>query len=67
MNTKEEACTMLTMQDADACKRLHNLKGRRARERGNITRFVTEIGKFTDNTTLEGKEYYKDRLHETSG
>ena len=46
MNTKEEVCTTLTKQDADAGKRLHNLKRRRARERGNFTRFVTEVGKF---------------------
>ena len=37
------------------------------RERGNITRFVKEVGKFTDTTTLEDYEYYKDRLHETMG
>jgi hypothetical protein len=67
MNTKEKVCTMLVMQDADAGKRLHNLKRRRARERGNITRFVTEVGRFTDTTTLEDCEYYKDRLHETLG
>jgi len=43
------------------------LKRRRVRERGNITRFVKEVGKFTDTTTLEDYEYYKDRLHETMG
>ena len=61
MNTKEEAYTTHIMQDAD--KRLRNLKRRRTRERGNITRFVTEVRKFTDTTTLEDYEYYKDRLH----
>jgi hypothetical protein len=65
MNAKEEDCTKLITQDADAGKRLHNSKRRRARERGNITRFVTEVGKFTDTTTLEDYEYYKDMLHET--
>ena len=43
------------------------MKRRRVRERGNITRFVKEVGKFTDTTTLEDYEYYKDRLHETMG
>jgi transcription elongation GreA/GreB family factor len=67
MNAKEEDRMKLTTQHADASKRLHNLKRRRARERGNITRFVTEVGTFTDTTTLEDYEYYKDRLHETLG
>jgi hypothetical protein len=43
MSTQEE-----DFQDADAVKTLHNLKRRRARERGNITRFVTEVVRFTD-------------------
>jgi hypothetical protein len=64
--SKEEVCTKLTKQDADADKRLHNLKRRFARERGNITCFVKEIGKFMDTTTLEDCEYFKDRLRETS-
>jgi hypothetical protein len=55
------------MQDADAGKRQHNLKRKRARERGNITRFVTEVGKFTDTTTIEDYEYYQDRLREGLG
>jgi hypothetical protein len=55
------------MRDADDGKRIHNLKRRRARERGNITRFVMELGKFTDTTTLEDYEYYKDGLHDTLG
>jgi len=55
------------MQDADAGKGLHNLRRRRAREGGNITCFVTELRKFTDTTTLEDYEYYKDGLHETLG
>jgi hypothetical protein len=67
MNTKEEDSTKLITQDADAGKRLHNLKRRCARERGNITSFITEVGKFTDTTTLEDYEYYKDKLHETLG
>jgi hypothetical protein len=67
MNTKEEDSTKLIMQDANAGKGLHNLKRRRAREQGNITSFVTEVGKFTDTTTLEDYTYYKDRLHETLG
>jgi hypothetical protein len=67
MSTKEEARTPLHMKDADADKRLHNLKRRHTRERGNITRFLTEVGRFTDTTTLEDYEYYKDRLHETLG
>jgi hypothetical protein len=65
MNTKEEDCRKLITQDADAGKRLHNLKRKRVRERGNITHFATEVGKFTDNTTLEDYEYYQDRLRET--
>ena len=52
---------------ADAGKKQHNLKRRRTRERGNITPFVMEVGNFTDTTTLEDYEYYKDRLHETLG
>lgn len=64
---KEKAYTTHIMQDADAGKRLHNLKRRRTGERGNITRFVTEVGKFTDTTTLEDYEYYKDRQHDSLG
>ena len=70
MNTKEEDCIKFIMQDADADKRPHNFKRRRAREQGNITCFVTfvkEVGKFTNATTFEDYEYYKDRLHETLG
>ena len=66
MTTKEKDCTKLIMQGSDAGNKLHNLKRRRTRERGNITRFVTEVGNFTDTTTLEDYEY-KDRLHETLG
>jgi hypothetical protein len=55
------------MQDAYDCKRLQNLKRISARERGNITRFATEVGKFTDTTTQEDIECYKNRLHETLG
>jgi hypothetical protein len=46
---------------------MHNLKRRRARERGNITGFVTEVGRFTDTTALEDYEYYQDRLREALG
>ena len=53
MNKKEEVCTTHIMQDADAGKRLHKLKRRRTRERGNITLFVTDVGKFRDTTTLK--------------
>jgi hypothetical protein len=67
MNTKEEVRTTLAMQDADSGKRLHNLQRRRARERVNITRFVTVVGKFTDTTTLEDYVYYRDRLLDTLG
>ena len=66
MTIKEEECTKLNMQGAGACKKLHNLKRRHTREWGNITRFVTEVGNFTDTMTLEDYEY-KDRLHETLG
>jgi hypothetical protein len=62
--SKKEFYPKLTTQDADADKSLHNLKRRRGKERGNITRFVTQIGKFIDTTTLEDYEYYKDRLRE---
>jgi hypothetical protein len=65
MNTKEKVGTKL-MQDDDAGKRLHNLKRRRAMVRGNITTFVTEVGK-SDTTTHKVYEYYKDRLRETFG
>jgi len=47
-----------------AVKRLRNLKRRRARERGNITRFATEVGRFNDITAPEDYEYYQDRLRE---
>ena len=66
MNT-EEVYTKLHMQDADANKKLQNFKRRRARERGNLTLFVTEVGKFTDTTTLEDCEYYNERTRETPG
>jgi hypothetical protein len=67
MNAKEEDCMKLTTLHADASKTLHNFKRRRARERGNIARFATQVGTFTDTTTLDDYEYYKDRLHETLG
>jgi len=66
MSTKEEDFTKVT-QDADAVKRLHNLKRRRARERGNITPFVTEVWRFNDITALEDYEYFQDRLREALG
>jgi hypothetical protein len=62
MSTQEE-----DFQDADAVKTLHKLKRRCARERGNITSFVTEVGRFTDTTALEDYEYYQDRLREDLG
>jgi hypothetical protein len=67
MYSEEDVCTKPMMQDADVGNRLHNLRRRRARERGNITRFVTEVRKFTDTKILEDYECYKDRLHETLG
>jgi hypothetical protein len=54
-------------QDTDAVKTRHNFKRRRARERGNITRFVTEVGRFTDTTALEDYQYYPDRQREALG
>jgi len=66
MSTKEEDFPKVT-QDADAVTRLHNLKRRRARERGNITRFVTEVGRFNDITALEDYEYHQEGLHEALG
>jgi hypothetical protein len=63
MSAKEEDCAG-AMQDAEAVKRLHNLKRRRARERGNVTRFVTGVGRFTHSTAMEDYEYYQDRLRE---
>jgi len=47
----------LDMQDANAGKRLYNLRRRRARERRNITSFVTDIGRFTDTTIVEEYKY----------
>jgi hypothetical protein len=67
MNTEKEVYTKLHMQDADAGMRMHNLKRRCARERGSITRFVTEVGKLPDAMTLEDCKYYNDRLHKTLG
>jgi len=66
MNT-EEVNTKFHMQDAEASKKLPNFKRRRARERRNITLFVTEVGKSTDTTTLEDCEYYNERTRETLG
>jgi len=57
----------LPMKDADSGKRLHNLRRRRAWERGNITIFLTDIGRFTDTTTLEEYVYYMERHHEILG
>jgi uncharacterized membrane protein YccC len=37
------------------------------RERGNITCFIQEVGKFTNTTTLEDYEHYQDRLREALG
>jgi hypothetical protein len=51
------------MQNTD--KRLHHLRRRHARDQGNITCFVTEVGKFTKTTTLEDYKYYQHRLPET--
>jgi len=67
MNTEEEVYTKLNVQDADDSRKLHNLNRRGARERGNITRFVTEVDRFTDTTTLEDCEYYNDRVRDTLG
>jgi len=41
------------MQDAESGKRLHSLRRRQARQRGNIARIVMELWKFTFTTTLE--------------
>jgi transcription elongation GreA/GreB family factor len=67
MYTKEEDCTKIILQDADAYKRLHNFKRKLPRERGNITRSVTEIREFNNTTKLEDYQYYKERLHEILG
>ena len=52
MNTEEEVYTK-PKKDADGSMRLQHLKRKRTRERSNITRFVTEVRKFTESTTLE--------------
>jgi len=67
MDSEEDVCTKPMMQDADAGKRLYNFRRTRTSERGSITHFITQVRKFTDTTTLEDFEYYKDRLHETLG
>jgi hypothetical protein len=51
MNMKDEIYTKLNMQDGDS-KRLQNFKVRRARERGNITHYVTELGKFSNTRRM---------------
>lgn len=50
----------------EACKKqLAALKRRRTRERGNVTRFLADIGKLTDDSSLEDFQYYRERLQET--
>ncbi|KAJ4437471.1 hypothetical protein ANN_17615 [Periplaneta americana] len=51
--------------DSDKEATLHHLKRKRTRERKNATRFITEIDAFTDDTSLDDLEYFRDRLQET--
>ncbi|KAJ4437631.1 hypothetical protein ANN_17776 [Periplaneta americana] len=53
------------MPDSDKEVTLHHLKRKCTRERKNATRFITEIDAFTDDTSLDDLEYFRDRLQET--
>jgi hypothetical protein len=44
---------------------LANLKRKRATLSSNVTRFTTTINGFSDTTTLDDVEHYRDRLQET--
>ena len=48
-------------------EQLHNLMRKRTRERSNITRFSNSIHSFTEETTRDDYEHYKDRLEEALG
>ena len=43
---------------------LHNLKRKRATERGNATRFITAINAFSDTTSLDDYQHYQGRLQD---
>ena len=43
---------------------LANLKRKRATLRSNVTRFTTTINGFSDTTTLDDLEHYRDSLQE---
>jgi hypothetical protein len=45
--------------------RLHNLKRKRTRERGNATRFMTAINEFSHTTSLDDYQHYQSRLQDT--
>jgi hypothetical protein len=52
------------MSDTD---KLHGLRRKHTRERTNTKRFVTEIDSFTDDTSFDDYEHYRDRLQDTLG
>jgi hypothetical protein len=45
-------------------EQLHNLKRKRTRQRSNITRFSNLIHSFTEETTRDDYEHYRDCLEE---
>lgn len=45
--------------------KLHILKRKRTRERGNVTRFITLINECTDTTSVDDYQHYGSRLKET--
>ena len=44
---------------------LHYLKRKRARERGNATRFITVINGFSETSSLDDYQHYQGRLQDT--
>jgi len=44
---------------------LHNLKRKRARERGNATRYITAINGFSETSSLDDHQHYQGRLQDT--
>jgi len=44
---------------------LHDLKRKRARERGNATRFITAINGFSEASSLDDYQHYQGRLQDT--
>jgi hypothetical protein len=67
ITTEASALKLITPQSFEMAETdaLHKLKRKRTRERSNITRFSNIITSFTEETSPEDCEYYKDRIAET--